>query len=241
MLNNKTNNIRQLILDIQLHDQMNFANFFIGNNIQLINILKNLSIVGGPFSIFIYAQTGLGKSHLLNAVCQLFSDKYIPVAYLPLEDVKQFELNILDNIENLDLLCIDDIHLIAGNHAWEKAIFHCFNNILHNNKKIVITSNIPPQYIPFKILDLKSRMLGGLIYPIFELNDDEKISSLKLKAKIRGINLNTRVAKFLLNHYDRSQNKLFDFLEKIDRETLEAKRKITVPFLKVILQKNFNN
>ena len=62
-------------------------------------------------------------------MCQLFGDQQISVAYLPLEDIDRFNPAILDNIENLDLLCIDDINLITGNILWEQAIFHCFNNL----------------------------------------------------------------------------------------------------------------
>jgi DnaA-homolog protein len=229
------NNLKQLALNLCLKDAASFANFFTGNNKQLVKVLSHLYTNDiSPF-VYFWGQIGSGKSHLLSAVCQLFGEQHLSAAYLPLEDIGEFSLQILDNLESLDLLCIDDLHLIAGNLVWEEKIFHCFNSLLAHNKKIVITSSMAPQVLPLKLLDLKSRMIGGLVFALQMLSDKEKIICLKLRAKLRGLDLSDSAAHFLLSHYERDTKNLFTALEKLDKASLIAQRRLTIPFVKDIL------
>lgn len=230
--------LKQLALNLCLKDTTNFANFFIGDNEQLVKTLSQLHISDASHFIYYWGQPGSGKSHLLSAICQLFGEHQLSTAYLPLEDIDLLSLRMLDDIETLDLLCIDDLHLIAGNLAWEEKIFHCFNNLLAQNKKVVITSNMAPQVLPLKLLDLKSRMMGGLIFALQVLKDEEKVSCLKIRAKLRGLELSDNVANFLLSHYERDTKSLFVALEKLDRAALMAQRKLTIPFVRDILSDN---
>ena len=229
-------NLKQLALNLCLKDATNFANFLTGKNKQLVTALSGLHVSANSPFVYLWGKVGSGKSHLLSAVCQLFGEHSFSAAYLPLEDAKELSLHILDDLESLDLLCIDDLHLIAGDLAWEEKIFHSFNNLTAHNKKIVIAASISPQALPLKLLDLKSRMASGLVFAIQELNDEEKIISLKLRAKLRGLDLNDQAARFLLSHYERDAKNLFMVLEKLDKAALVAQRRLTVPFIKDILQ-----
>ena len=228
-------NLKQLALNLCLKDTASFSNFFVGNNEQLVKALSNLLIDKTSPFIYFWGQQGSGKSHLLSALCQHFGEHNLSVAYLPLEDVGQLNLQILDDLELLDVLCIDDLHLIAGNLAWEEKIFHCFNNLLAHNKKVVITSNVSPQALPLRLLDLQSRMTGGLVFALQALSDEEKVAGLKLRAKLRGLELGNGVAHFLLNHYKRDTKSLFMALETLDKAALMAQRRLTIPFVKDIL------
>jgi DnaA-homolog protein len=228
-------NLKQLALNLCLKDAASFANFLPGENKQLVTALNGLHInVTTPF-IYLWGKFGSGKSHLLAAICQLFGEHNLSAAYLPLEDSKELNLHMLDDLEALDLLCIDDLHLIAGSLAWEEKIFHCYNNLILHKKKIVITASVSPQALPLKLLDLKSRMASGLVFAIQELSDEEKITSLKLRAKLRGLDLSDQVARFLLSHYERDTKSLFAVLDKLDKAALVAKRRLTIAFVKTVL------
>lgn len=229
-------NLKQLALNLCLKDAANFANFLPSQNQQLVAALGNLPTNSGSPFIYLWGKFGSGKSHLLSATCQLFGEHNLSVAYLPLEDAKELSLQILDDLETLDLLCIDDLHLIAGDIAWEEKIFHCFNNLVACNKKIVITADVAPQALPLKLLDLQSRMASGLVFMVQELNEEGKIAGLKLRAQLRGLDLSDQVVHFLLSHYERDTKNLFLVLERLDNAALVAKRKLTVPFIKDILQ-----
>jgi len=228
-------NLKQLTLDLCLGDRANFANFFAGNNEQVVQALTSLCMEESPFFIYFWGKSGSGKSHLLAALCQLFYEKGLSTAYLPLEDHDKLDPRLLDDLENLDLICIDGLHLIAGDLKWEEKIFHCFNNMLAHKRKVVVAANIAPHILPLKLLDLKSRMTGGLTFSLQDLDDGAKLSSLKMRAKLRGLELSDSVAGFLLRHYKRDTKSLFVLLEKLDKAALRDQRRLTIPFVKDIL------
>lgn len=230
------NKLRQLALNLCLKDTTTFADFFVGTNEQLVNVLKNIYRDNNNSFVYFWGKSGVGKSHLLSALCQLFSEHNLVAAYLPLEDIKQLTPQIFEDLEKLNLLCIDDLNLIAGNLLWEENIFHCFNKISAHNKRIVISANVAPQGLPLALPDLKSRMLSGLIFEVQALSDEEKIAGLKLRAGLRGLELNDMVAQFLLYHYARDTKSLFATLDKLDKAALTAQRKLTIPFVKNVLQ-----
>lgn len=232
---------QQLALNLCLKDIATFANFFVGANEQLINTLVNLAQDDAygkqsPHFIYIWGNPGSGKSHLLSALCQKFSEHGLGATYLPLEEIAQISPTILEGLEQLALLCIDDLNLLAGQASWEEALFHCFNKIMASGKTIVITANTAPQNLQLNLADLKSRMASGLTFELHELSEPEKISSLKLRAKLRGLDLNEQAAQFLLHHYARDTKSLFAMLDQLDKAALAAQKKLTIPFIKSVLE-----
>ncbi|CAL7964219.1 DnaA regulatory inactivator Hda [Gammaproteobacteria bacterium] len=230
------NNLKQLALNLCLKDAATFVNFFVGANKQLVNMLCNLDTDNETHFVYIWGKHGAGKSHLLSALCQLFGEHDHIAAYLPLEEAAQLDPKILEDLEKLDLLCIDDLNLIAGNVTWEERFFHCFNKIVEYGKQIVITANVAPLALPLVLPDLKSRMTSGLIFEVQVLSDVEKTEGLKLRAKLRGLELNDVVAQFLLHHYARDTKSLFATLDQLDKAALAAQRKLTIPFVKNVLR-----
>lgn len=230
------NNLKQLALNLCLKDNASFANFFTGTNQQLLNVLGNLCINNDIRFVYFWGNHGAGKSHLLSALCQLFDENGLVTAYLPLEEFAQLDTQMLGGLEQLDLLCVDDLNLIANNSAWEEKFFHCFNKIVEHGKKIVITANAAPLALPLVLSDLKSRMASGLIFELHALTDAEKIEGLKLRASLRGLELNDVAAQFLLHHYARDTKNLFESLDNLDRAALAAQRKLTIPFIKNVLR-----
>lgn len=230
------NKFKQLALNLCLKDTATFTNFFVGANKQLIDTLVNLYQDNNIHFIYIWGKSGSGKSHLLSAVCQIFSENALTTTYLPLEEVKNINPGIFEGLENLDLLCIDDLNLLSGDPAWEEQLFHCFNKIIENGNKIIITANTAPQNLHLNLADLKSRMASGLTFELHELTDVEKIASLKLRAQLRGLDLNDQASQFLLHHYARDTKNLFALLDILDKAALAAQRKLTIPFIKSVLE-----
>lgn len=230
------NNIRQLALDLCLRDDANFANFYVGENTELINFLKNLSTNKIAKIIFLWGDNGAGKTHILTACCQsLESSKNI--AYLPLTEHEKFSPEILDNMENCALLCLDDLDFILGKKDWEEAIFAYYNRLLDstNNNVMLITASASPKNLAFALADLQSRLSSGITFQLQALNDEQKIAALQLRAHSLGLSLTDETAKFLLTHYNRDTNTLFATLKQLDQAALAAKRKLTIPFIKNIL------
>ena len=86
------------------------------------------------------------------------------------------------------------------------------------------------------LADLKSRMASGLTFELHELTGVEKIAGLKLRAQLRGLDLNDQAAQFLLHHYARDTKNLFVMLDRLDKAALAAQRKLTIPFIKSVLE-----
>ncbi len=226
---------RQLALAIRLDDEATFADFCWGDNALLQQQLLNSLAGRGEHQIFLWGSEGSGKSHLLQACCQAMGHHQSAI-YLPLQTLYEFGPQVIDGVGEQTLIAIDDIDAIAGNRAWEEAIFHLYNRIRDNEKSLlIITSHQPPALSPLCLPDLSSRLSWGIVIQLHELNDKDKINTLQLHAHKRGITLPTSVGQFLLNRSNRNMHALQDLLNRLDEASLIAQRKITIPFVKYIL------
>lgn len=227
--------IQQLTLAVQLRDDATFANFYNGDNVVLIEFLQQNLINTTERFIYLWGKPGSGRSHLLHAYCHGVNKKNLPVVYFSLAE-KNITPEILEGLENLALVCIDDIDAIAGNRIWEEALFHAYNRLQETNTPFIITANQPATLLGIILPDLTSRLTAGITFQVHELNDEQKLAALQMRAKLRGINLTREVAEFLLHHCPRDMVALFTNLEKLDKASLSAQRKLTIPFIKNILQ-----
>ncbi len=224
--------LEQLPLNIQLRDEALFSNFFIGKNKLVIEALTLFSKINQESFIYCYGKNGVGKSHLLQACCHLAFENKRNAFYLSLENFSELSSTILTDLESYDLVCIDDLDLITNNQSWEEALFHFYNRARDNKINLLVSAQNPPQQLSCILPDLQSRLTSGLILEIQNLSDDEKIQALKMRASNRGLFLSDDVAHYLLNRFSRNMRDLFSVLEKCDRASLAAKRKLTIPFVK---------
>lgn len=222
--------MRQLTLPIQLRDDANFENFYPGDkNYSAIKYLQS-SIKDRENLIYLSGKTHTGLTHILQAMCHVYDHSL----YLPLRNHLEFSPKILENTAQLDLIALDDIDAVLGDQSWEEAIFHLFNQITQQQKKLIISSHILPNLLNIKLADLKSRLQSMLILKLEPLSDEEKLKALQMRANNRGFNLSDDVGRFLLNHASRDMADLFDLLEKLDTISLEEKRRLTIPLAKKI-------
>ena len=218
----------QLVLDLKLKSDATFDNFIVGQNEVAVNVLKAFAEGKGDPYCFVWSHPGDGLSHLLQAVCH----RSIENMYLPLAELKIFGPEFLDGIDSVPIVCIDDIHLIAGDAAWEEALFHTFNRIHEQGHRLIFGAHHIAAECGFQLKDLLSRITWGASYPILALSDDDKMQLLQLTAKRRGFDLPVEVARYLLAHYPRDMRTQLAILEKLDIVSLQAKHRITLPFVK---------
>ncbi|MBX4132584.1 DnaA inactivator Hda [Frischella sp. Ac48] len=225
-----------MVLPVSLPDTETFASFYTGYNELLINYLKAFLNKTGFHSLYFWANASSGRTHLLHAACHDMSLSHKLISYIPLEQYLLLTPDILVGLENYDLVCLDNIDHIAGNKQWEEAIFDLFNRLLENSQaKLLITGNHSPKQIPFSLPDLVSRLEWGQVYQLKELSDGDKLNALQLRAKLRGFELSTDVGLFLLKRVDRDMRSLFNLLDKLDKATITEQRKLTIPFIKAIV------
>lgn len=226
----------QVPLQFEFQANLAFASFFVGDNAEIITQLQALACDGDEQQIFIWGEKGSGKSHLLQACCQQAKvqgnkDPF----YLKFTAGSLPSLQLLEGLDDVDLVCFDDVHELSGHPEWESAFFAFYNSHRQNNHKLLMSADCPPKYLSFELPDLKTRMSWGLMLKIQSLRESQIIDALTFKAHFLGFDIQPKVGRFLLNHYVHDLPALWLLLEKIDRATLAAQRKLTIPFLKQIL------
>ena len=226
---------RQLPLGLQLQASARFSNFVAGPNQEPVDQLKQIAAGAGDPFFLLWGAAGSGKSHLLQAACHLAAGQGRSAAYVSLADVSGLAPEILEDWENYQLVCIDDVHCIAGERHWEEALFNLYNRIREQQGSLVVSSLTGPAGHAFRLPDLASRLAWGLVYPLHPLNDEQRLAALQQRARQRGCEMPAETGRYLLRRLPRDMPALFRLLDRLDEASLVAQRKLTVPFVKSVL------
>lgn len=226
----------QLPLGLTLKDDASFNNFHVGRNGEIINALRLTAQGNGERITYLCGSRGQGLSHLLQACCHEAATHHQSSVYLPLGELLAESPGMLEGLESLNLICLDDLHCLSESREWEEAVFHLFNRVYDAGGSIVMTGNDLPKALPLTLADLISRLSWGVIYQLHPLSDAEKLNVLISRAKTRGISLSEEVGKYILSHCPRHMTTLFAALDALDKASLAAQRRLTIPFVKEVLE-----
>jgi DnaA-homolog protein len=229
-------NLPQLPLCLSLKDDAAFENFYPGANVEAIESIKKAASGQGEKIIYVCAGRGQGLSHLLQAACHEAARYKVSAVYLPISSLLSEPPEMLHGLESLQLVCLDDLQSLASSPQWEEAVFHLFNRVHDAGGTLILAANDLPNALPLSLPDLKSRLSYGVIYQLHPLTDAEKINVLIGRAKARGITLSEEVGKYLLSHCPRHMSTLLAALDALDRASLAAQRRLTIPFVKEVLE-----
>ena len=229
-------NALQLPLNLKLHDEAIFDNFLSCANAPLVEILKNFAIGKSESLIYCYGESGFGRTHLLQACCHAAQKNNHSVFYLPLAHHAEFSAAILEGLEEQECVCIDDIDHVLGDDAWEEALFHFYNRAREKETRLLVSAACSPKQLGCRLPDLQSRLSSALVLAIKKLTDAQKMQALQLRAESRGFYLSEEVMNYLIHHFSRNMRDLFQLLEKLDQASLIEKRRITLPFVKWVMQ-----
>jgi DnaA-homolog protein len=226
----------QLPLDFEFRANQTFADFFPGTNQDIVMHLQHCVQGTGEPNIYVWGEAGLGKSHLLQACGHFAQVQQNSSFYFDLHNIHLANPDMLNGLDDCGLVCFDNIEFIAGKPDWEQAFFHFFNRHRDRGHQLIVSATVGPNELAIQLADLKTRLNWGLALKIKPLNDSDSIAALIFKAKQMGLEISPKTGRFLLLHYARDFASLWDLLGKLDRASLAAKRKITIPFLKQFLQ-----
>ena len=220
--------VLQLPLGLALQPLVNYENFVVGDNAATLSVWSDMS----EPQVWVWGRRGVGKTHLLHAACHALAAQGEPVAYLPLAEADELSPAVLDGLEQMALVCIDDVEIACGREAWERALFNFYNLARANNVVLRFTSSCPPTAAQIVLPDLRSRFLAGPVFQLRPLSDDDKLKALTKRAKLRGLEFSEEVGRYLLQHYQRDMGALFELLDRLDQFSLAAQRRITVPLVR---------
>lgn len=224
----------QIPLRVRLEDEASFENFYPGNkaNQELTLYLQN----SHPDVLYLYGAPSTGVSHLAIALVKEAEAAGQLAQYVPLEDLQGAPAEMLGQLEDMDLLCFDDIQLIRNSAEWQLGLFHLFNRMREQGGRFVFTGHSVPAQLDIALPDLRSRILAGQTWAVSALNDREKLQALKNRAQLRGFRLSDQVANYLIGHQQRDMAHLMGLLDQLDRLSLEEKKLITLPFVKQLIE-----
>ena len=225
----------QLPLGLALRESARFDSYFAGLNAEAVQQLQLAATGQGENLVYIAGARGVGKTHLLQAACHSASQCGRSSAYLPLQEMPDLAPVVLEGLEQLDLVCLDDVSATAGHADWETALFDLFNRLRAAGSTLLVAGEQRPDQSGFALADLVSRLSWGLSYSLKVLADDDVLAALACRAQGRGLALPEDTAQFLLRRFPRDLPTLFALLDTLDTASLIEQRRLTIPFVKSVL------
>jgi len=196
--------------------------------------------------LFIHGGVGLGKTHLLQAVCQKVLDRQqdARILYLSCDSfINQF-INAVESGEmnqfrfryrQVDVLVIDDIHFLAGRDRTQEEFFHTFNTLYQGHKQIILSADCPPSEIPELEERLVSRFNWGLVARIEKPCYETRVAILQKKARMRGLTLPEDVLCYIAAKVENNTRELEGAITKVQGQAMLNKNVIDLDLAKAAL------
>src|ERR1035437_3134850 len=235
-----------------LNPRYRFDSFIVGSFNELAYaaaqaIIESPGTKYNPF--FVYGGTGLGKTHLLQAVGNSIKEKYPnkKVHYITLERFATDFVNSLqgnkansfkEKYRKYDLLIIDDIQFIGKMEKIQEELFHTFNTFYENNKQIIFPSDKHPNYIPELADRLKSRFAAGMIVDISEPEYESRLAILKVKLREFNVVLEEELIEYVASAVAGNIRELEGSLNLIVCQHRLKNRPMTLLEVKSLLKNN---
>ncbi len=214
---------------LPINPEFGFDQFVVGPNNQMAHAAA-LAVADNPGHaynpLFIHGGVGLGKTHLLQAIC-LRIKQHQPDVTMHYVSCDGFMTQFMSAVQSgrmvefrhtfrdVDLLVIDDIHFLSKRDRTQEEFFHTFNALYQGNKQIVLSSDASPEEIPDLEERLVSRFLWGLVVKVEKPGFETRVEILKRKADERGLDLPDSVATEIAHHIDNNIRELEGAITKL--------------------------
>lgn len=228
----------QLSLPFTKFERFDFDLFQCGEDQEIVPWLKRTASGETSRNIYLWGQVGTGKSHLLQAACTLATDRGNSTAFIPLGQLDELTPEMLSGLEDHGLVCIDSLDCMESNDDWELALFRLFNDRREKHRPIIFSAGKSPNGINIRMPDLKSRLSWDLVFHLKPVDENTMITALKLRARSRMFDLPDDVINYLVKRVSRDTHTLFNTLDRLDEASLRNKKKITIPFVKSLLEED---
>ncbi|MBX9902461.1 MAG: DnaA regulatory inactivator Hda [Burkholderiaceae bacterium] len=219
--------MRQLLLNLRQDIAPSLDSFVVGKNQELWQLVKKIAANDSKREahfVYLWGESGSGKSHLLRALAQSPNARYIR------PDAPSALFNFSDDIHTY---LLDDCEQLSD-HAQIDA-FALFNEVRAHGANILCAGRFAPRALALRE-DLRTRLGWGLIYEVHELTDDDKMHALETMADLKSMPLSPSVLSYIITHFRRDMPSLSQLITQLDEYSLETKRPITLALLRDLLR-----
>lgn len=186
--------------------------------------------------LYLAGPSGCGKTHLLLAACAEAGRLGRAATFIPLAASAGRLQQALGGQATSTLVCIDGLDVIAGHAEDEVALFHFHNAARQVGARLIYSAREMPSALPWTLPDMASRLEQCTRLAVDSLDETGRRAVLRERASRRGMELDDVVLDYLLRRVGRDLGTLTGLLDRIDRASLAAQRRITVPFLRGVLE-----
>ena len=238
------------IADSRLNEKYRFDSFVIGQSNRFAHAAA-VAVAEAPARaynpLFIYGDSGLGKTHLLHAIGHYARELYpeIRVRYVSSEDFTNDFINSIANNQGaafharyrgVDLLLIDDIQFLEGKAETQEAFFHTFNTLHDHSKQVVITSDVPPKQLRGFEDRMRSRFEWGLLTDIQVPDLETRIAILRKKAKRENLEIDHSILEFIASKFTSNIRELEGTLIRVTAFASLNQQRIEMPLVQTVLK-----
>ena len=236
--------------DSRLNPKYTFDNFVIGGSNRFAHAAA-FAVAEAPAKaynpLFIYGESGLGKTHLLHAIGHYGKSLYsgIRVRYVSSEEFTNDFINSIANNQGsqfqaryrtTDILLIDDIQFLQGRAETQEAFFHTFNTLHDHNKQVVITSDVPPRQLTGFEDRMRSRFEWGLITDVQAPDLETRIAILRRKAQSERLNIADDVLEYMASKVSSNMRELEGTLIRVTAFANLNKQDVDLPLVQTVLK-----
>ncbi len=225
----------QYPLHFEFRANQTFDDFFAGANQPILEDLKQCVLGYGEQQIFVWARSGQGKSHLLQSCCHYAQEHEYSSFYFDLSRHSLHKSAIFLGLDDYEVVCVDNVDSIIGQVKWEQALAAFMQRHYERGHRLILSATNLPNHMTIKTSNVKANLSWGLMVQLKTLVDTYSIDALIFKADAMGLEISPQVGRFLMIQHQTELDGLWYLLERLDRASLSAKRKLTIPFLKQLL------
>jgi len=236
--------------DSQLNAKYTFDSFVIGGSNRFAHAAA-VAVAEAPAKaynpLFIYGESGLGKTHLLHAIGHYAQSLYptIRVKYVSSEEFTNDFINSIANnrgtafqarYRNIDILLIDDIQFLQGKAETQEAFFHTFNTLHDHNKQVVITSDVPPKSLTGFEDRMRTRFEWGLLTDVQTPDLETRIAILRKKAEKEKLKVPDDILEFIASKVTSNIRELEGTLIRVTAYANLNKAAVDLPLVQTVLK-----
>jgi DnaA family protein len=223
------------VLPLTFDKQFSFDNFLSEQAEFFTSSLKSSINQIGESLIGVWGGQDSGKTHLINAAAHYARQQSSRFQFYDGLQLMKCDPAQFDDFANCEILLIDNLDAICGLRQWEQKFYQLINACKQGEMTLLFTVSVNPQFLECTLPDFQSRLNWGLLLQLPVMVDADIGKVLKFRAELLGIELSREVITYLLTHYSRHLSAQMSILRLLDKMSLSAKKRVTVPFIKQTL------